>query len=189
MKGVEIMKRKKMLVMATVFAMLFGLAQIVVAATSNQFTTTDGDSDIINFYGLADGCYFGVYDFGDNLPFPGSSLNLLQGSLTSFESAEFSVTYETDHYQITVMSGLNIGSSINIGPTEDFGFYFYDGINYDTSFTITSGGGDAYSFVSNTCGTAFGDDLNQVPLTGSAIFLFSGIMGLVALGSRRKIMK
>ncbi|MBW2163223.1 MAG: hypothetical protein JRF43_01910 [Deltaproteobacteria bacterium] len=188
------MKRKKMLVMATVFAMLFGLAQIVVAATSNQFTTTDGDSDIINFYGLADGCYFGVYDFDDN-PLSGSDphLDLLLGSSSLlFESAEFSVIQSGTGgtWVITVESGLNIGNSINIGPTEDFGFYFWNGSTYDTNFTITSGGGDAYSFLStNTCGTVFGDDLNQVPLTGSAIFLFSGIMGLVAFGSRRKIMK
>ncbi|MCD6197835.1 MAG: hypothetical protein J7K15_04585, partial [Deltaproteobacteria bacterium] len=180
--------------------MLFGLAQVAGASIPNHFTTTDGDSDVIDYSvggsgGLADGWYFGVYDFGVNLPSPGPSLDLLLGSsLTSFQSAEFSVTQSGTGgtWVITVESGFNIGNSINIGNSDEFSFYFKDSSgNYYTDFDITSGGGDAYNFDGSSFngGHMLGDDLNPVPLPGSAIFLFSGIMGLVAFGSRRKIMK
>ena len=183
------MKRKKMLVMATVFAMLFGLAQI--AGASNHFMTTDGDSDVINFYGLADGCSFGVYDFGATDP--SSGLDLLQGSSSLlFESAEFEVYLNQgdNNYYVNVKTGVDeLVSPINIGDSDEFSFYFWNGSTYDIEFTITSGGGDTYKFDSNFGGTVLGDDLNPVPLPGSVILLFSGIMGLVAFGSRRKIMK
>lgn len=198
MKGMEIMKRKKMLVMATVFAMLFGLAQIAGASILNHFVSTSGNSNIVNFNfndnGLANGWYFGIYDFGAN---PSSGLHLLEGSsLTFWDGANFSVTQSGNDWIITVTDGTYQGNSLNIGDSEDFSFYFWNGSTnspiYDTGFSIT-GGAFNYGFSSTPPsgdgGNILGADLNPVPLPGSVILLFSGIMGLVAFGSRRKIMK
>lgn len=197
MKGVEIMKRKKMLVVATVLAMLFGFAQIAVAIP-NHFVSTSSESNTSNDLGyLSAGWFFGIYDFGATDP--SSGLNLLFGGQPNYSNANFTVTYETDHYQITVISGFNINASLNIGDSDDFSFYFWNGAdpsilaNYDTDFSII--GSDLnYGFISTAGGGGvIGADLNPVPnstpLPGSAIFLFSGIMGLVAFGSRRKLKK
>jgi len=192
MKGVEIMKRKKMLVMATVFAMLFGLAQIALASIPipNHFVSTSSESNIFNSFGqLNTGWFFGIYDFGGN---PSSGLNLLEGGGPDYY-ANFEVTQpggSGTSWMITITNGTYQGDSLNIGDSKDFSFYFRnnDGSIYDTDPGIT-GGYFNYGFSSNDGGRIVGADLNPVPLPGSAIFLFSGIMGLVAFGSRRKIMK
>jgi len=192
------MKRKKMLVMATVLAMLFGLAQVAGASIPNHFTSTSSESNISNDLGyLNDGWVFGVYDFDATTPNPSGGLDLLLGGSTSFKSANFSVTQSgaNNTWEITVTSGMFLNpipilNILNIGDSDDFSFYFRDGSGstYDIDFSIT--GGDLnYGFISTAGGGVSGHDLNPVPLPGTAIFLFSGIMGLVAFGSRRKIMK
>ncbi|OPL16316.1 MAG: hypothetical protein AVO38_08165 [delta proteobacterium ML8_D] len=185
------MNRKKIFAVLGMFAILFGIAQSAGASIPNHFMTTDGDSDVLNWningQGLTDGWYFGIYDFGGS---PASGLNLLFGSGPIFQSAEFSVTQPGGtNWQITVLSGGFPGGTLNIGDSEEFSFYFWDGSSYITDLIdIAHGGGDAYSFAS-AGGNIQGDDLNAVPLTSSAILLFSGFAGLMAFGNRRKIRK
>jgi hypothetical protein len=183
------MNRKNTFAVLAVFAILFGIAQAAGAAIPNHFTTTDGDSDVINWnitgQKLNDGWYFGVYDYGAD---PSLGLNLLFGSGTSL-AAEFEVTQPIGTYwEIAVSSGDFTGNTLNIGNSDDFSFFFWDGSNYVTDFTITHGGGDAYNFA-GAGGNIMGDDLNPVPLTSSAILFFSGFAGLMAFGSRKKIRK
>jgi hypothetical protein len=184
------MNRKNTFAVLAVFAILFGIAQAAGAAIPNHFTTTDGDSDVINWniggQKLNDGWYFGVYDYGSD---PSSGLNLLFGSGTTFQSAEFSVTQPSGtDWEINVLSGDFTGNTLTIGNSDDFSFFFWDGSNYVTDFTITYWGADAYNFDS-AGGNIMGDDLNPVPLTSSAILFFSGFAGLMAFGSRKKIRK
>ena len=187
------MRRKKMLVVVALFAMLFGLAQNAGASIiPNHFVSTSNNSNIINVNfgsnGLADGWYFGIYDFGGS---ESSGLDLLLGSNTLLvDSANFEVTYVFNHYQIKVTKGIDLNQTLDIGNSDDFSFYFRDnsGSIYDTDLTIT-GGGLNYGFSSTNGGNVAGADLASVPLVSSAIFLFSGFAGLVAFGSRRKIMK
>ena len=189
------MRRKKMSIIVAVFAMLFGLAQVAGASIPNRFVSTDGDSDVMNVNfdgeGLASGWYFGVYDYNGD-PSSGG-LDLLLGSTGAIAHAEFEVYLDSGSYFINVITGVDESESpINIGPTDEFSFYFYNDTDYYTALTITStpGGGNAYSFVANTeSGRTVGSDLASVPLPSSAIFLFSGFAGLVAFGGRRKIMK
>ena len=187
------MKRKKMLVMATVFAMLFGLAQIAVASipTPNHFVSTDGDATFFGGGLLTSGCFFGVYDFGDDLSLASTPhLDLLGGGGFVFEVTQ------SGEGNTWVIKGTN-DFSINIGPSSDFSFYFWNDSTstYDTDFTITlSNGFLVFSNNDEKCNvlgipSGIGPGAASTPLPGSAIFLFSGIMGLVAFGSRRKIMK
>ena len=193
MREGETMRRKKMLVVVALFAMLFGLAQNAGASIiPNHFVSTSNNSNIINVNfgsnGLADGWYFGIYDFGGS---ESSGLDLLLGSNTLLvDSANFEVTYVFNHYQIKVTKGIDLNQTLDIGNSDDFSFYFRDnsGSIYDTDLTIT-GGGLNYGFSSTNGGNVAGADLASVPLVSSAIFLFSGFAGLVAFGSRRKIKK
>jgi len=188
------MRRKKMSVIVAVFAMLFGLAQVAGASIPNRFVSTSSESNTVtidsDWGGLTGDWYFGVYDYGGD-PSSGSDhrLDLLLGSSTPFQSANFKVTYAVDHYQITVISGdFTSQSPLDIGSSGDFSFYFRNGSTYDTNFSIT-GGSLNYGFVSYFGGAVIGTDLASVPLPSSVIFLFSGFAGLVAFGGRRKIMK
>jgi len=195
MRGGETMRRKKMSIIVAVFAMLFGLAQVAGASIPNHFVSTSSESNTVtidsDLGGLTDGWYFGVYDYGGD-PSSGSDhrLDLLSGSSTSlFQSANFSVTYDGSDYWITVISGdFTSQSPLDIGSSGDFSFYFRNGSTYDTNFSIT-GGSLNYGFASYNGGAVIGTDLASVPLPSSAIFLFSGFVGLVAFGGRRKIMK
>jgi len=192
------MNRKKIVAVLGIVAILFVIAQTAGASIPNHFTTTDGDSDVtnwnINGQGLAYGWYFGIYDFGGHSLSESDRLDLLFGSGPIFQSAQFSVTQPggtgTD-WQITVLSGYSPGKTLNIGNSKEFSFFFYNGSDYIKDFpdlTITTGGGDAYNFAS-AGGNILGDDLNAVPITSSAILLFSGFAGLMVFGNRRKIRK
>ena len=194
MRGGETMRRKKMSIIVAVFAMLFGLAQVAGASIPNRFVSTDGDSDVMNVNfdgeGLASGWYFGVYDYNGD---PSSGLDLLLGSDGAIAQAEFKVYLHSDNnFYINVTTGVDESlSPVNIGTTDEFSFYFFDGTTYYAPSSITefSGNSDGYLFSHSSGGNVIGTDLASVPLPSSAIFLFSGFVGLVAFGGRRKIMK
>jgi len=138
------MERKRFLVLAVALVMLFGFAQVAGAsiAIPNRFVSTSSESNIINVNfkssGLSDGYYFGVYDTD-----LGSGLDLLLGSSTvSFSTADFSVSYVSDHnYKLEVLSGIATSSFLYMS-TADFSFYFRkkDTDDYDTAFTIAGSG-------------------------------------------------
>ncbi len=161
------------------------------ASIPNHFISTDGNSNSVNInfngIGLKDGWYFGVFDYNED---PSSGLDLLKGNSSIFyETGTFTVTQTGSDYYINVTQGVDAGSSIDIGNSGDFSFYFFDGTNtYDTSFLI-EGSSPTYFFSSTDGGNVVGIDLAPVPIPASSILLLSGLIGLVALGGRRKKQK
>ena len=181
------MRKKKELIVVAVFAMLFALAQVAFAAIPNRFISTDGDSNFVDINlisegsGLKSGWSFGVYDNDWS-----SGLDLVN---QNHETAKFSVTPDGDGWQITVDQGVTKDQTLDIGNSKDFSFYFKNAPNHDTEFSISDLGSNQYLFNSKAGGKVMGNDLAAVSLPSSAIFLFSGILGLVAFGSRRETMK
>ena len=185
------MRRKKILVVVAVFAMLFGLAQVAGAYSSysGPWEATDYQSSTytISLLGnLTDGWTFGVYDIGDSSD--PSSLVLISSSNTY---ATFNVTGSI----LDVTQGMSDGSDLSLtSPNDYFGFYFsygsstYNGYLYETAGAVNQW---LLKIVrpSSSGGPVIASDVAPVPLPSSAIFLFSGFAGLVAFGSRRKIMK
>lgn len=179
-----------MLSIATVFAISFVLAQTAFADIPNRFISTDRNSDVfdVNLFpkgrGLKSGWSFGVYDNDWS-----KGLDLLD---KGHRRAKFhvSVTQNGDDWQITVDGGATKGQTLDIGNSKDFSFYFKNGTDYDTKFSIkVLCNSNQYLFDSDKGGKVTGNDLAAVPLSNSAIFLFSGLVGIVAFGSRKKIMK
>ena len=185
------MKRKGTLITTLTLAALFAFTQMAIAIMiPNHFVSTSSESNMItinqDWGGLTGDWYFGVYDFNGN---PSSGLDLFQGSYTSIYSANFAITYENNHYQIEVMSGVFNGSILDIGDSNDFSFYFRNDSTYDMNFLITGVGVSNYVFSNMGGGNVIGTDLSVVstPIPGSVILLFSGFTALMAFNKRRRI--
>jgi len=189
------MKEKAFWCLVAALLSVMVLAGSAGAAIPNHFVSTDGDSNIVdvnfNGAGLTSGWYFGVFDYGGS---PDSGLNLVHGCVSDcFQSTTFVVdqtgsgNYEIRITETTDSKYISQGSTLNIGNSPDFSFYFWDGSStfYDTDFNI-GGERPTYSFSSNVGGgNVIGVDLAAVPIPGSSVLLLSGLIGLIAIGRRQ----
>lgn len=185
------MGRKRFLVLAVALVMLFGFAQVAGAALADPaWVTTDTQSNVYTLsfisseLNLKPGWTFGVYDYGSHDTNTGVAL--LSSSISS-------ATFYTDS------SGLVYNNSdpenwntLTLTFPGQFGFYFDDGTSKYTNYSYTEVVGNQWSISSEhegSGGPVQASDVAPVPLPASALFLFSGLVGLVAFGSRRKIMR
>lgn len=171
----------------------FVLTGAALAAIPNNFVSTNEDTNIVDLNILGDGLQtgwaFGVYDFGAS---PDSGIDLLSGcaKYPCLQSASFEVTQDGRDNLLTVTAGPSTGQSLNIGSSPNFSFYFKypdnNSYSYETDFNIFPVGGGIYYFISNEGGGGLtGVDLAPVPIPGTSALLLSGLVGLVALGSRK----
>ena len=144
--------------------------------------------------GLQSGWYFGVFDWQGNM----SDGLLLLGKNKENEiitSAQFKVIKKQggSGYQISVIEGVDIGSTLDIGNSEDFSFFFYDGTNYYEPDNIIKDINNEYSYYfsnkNQKTGTVKGNDISAVPTPQSFILLLSGVLGLVGLTRRGQLTK
>ncbi len=129
--------------------------------------------------GLQSGWYFGVFDWQGKM-----SDGLLLLDSVNYLSAQFEVkdTQNGVGYEISVIEGVDKGKTLNIGDTEDFSFFFYDGNNYYEPDQILRNPfeNNSYYFSYNNQ-TVLGNDISSVPTPQSFILLLSGLLGLVGL--------
>ena len=177
--------RKKITIVS--FLILFMYAGVCYAApnhflpatTSQEVLTVSADQG-----GLQSGWYFGVFDWGESMS---KGLLLLSGG--SVVSAQFKVEKKQDGsgYQISVIEGVDKGETLDIGNSEDFSFFFYDGSSYYEPANIYENSfvGNSYYFSYNSQ-TVQGNDISAVPNPQSFILLLSGLLGLIGLSRREE---
>ena len=175
------MRKKLMIVLFSALFMYAGVCyaapnHFLPATTSQEVLTVSADQG-----GLQSGWYFGVFDWGGNMS---NGLLLLSESVTS---AQFKVEEKQDGsgYQIFVTKGVNEGSTLDIGDSEDFSFFFYDGSSYYEPTNISENPfvGNSYYFSYNSQ-TVQGNDISAVPNPQSFILLLSSLLGLIGLSRR-----
>jgi len=154
-----------------------------MAAVPNDFISTDGDSNIVQLVNKDD-MTFGVFDYmGD----PKNGVDLVNNSMTV---ASFSVNENNGSYELVVNYGAASGS-VSLGDSGDFSFYFKDsnGNYYDVlEITQIAPGTNSYhiKFADNeVIGVDLNVPTNPVPVPGASVLLLSGLVGLVAMGTRR----
>lgn len=85
-------------------------------------------------------------------------------------------------------AGLSAGAkTLDLGSTRDFGFYFWDGTQAYTSYSLTTlDPGEAYRLADANTGMSVSvSDIAPVPLPGAALLMASGLVAFAAY--RRKM--
>jgi len=119
---------------------------------------------------------FYMYDWGDT----NDSLSLITDGVNDSDTAYFT------NVSGTWYAGLTSGATtLNLGSTQEFGFYFYDAGNTYTSYdliTLEQGVSYRLSDSSNTGMEVFVTRAAPVPIPASVLLLGSGILGLITIG-------
>lgn len=176
---------RRILIIALTFTMMFIFVQYSTAAPvpGPAWNTTDNDSNIYTLaslsLGLNSGWSFGVYDYANGIS--GTHLSMIDDTNVP---ATFIIDGNGD---IKVTAGISSGSILNLVSPNYFGFYFYNsGSNY-YNYTYSQVAENQWALqYTGAGGPVFASDVTLVPLATSAIFLFSGLLGLSGIKRRFK---
>ena len=170
---------KRFLLISIIFLSFISLAN---AGVVNHFVPMSKDDVNISYLkawnGLKMGWEFGVFDFGGD---PSEGIVLTEGG-NLIGGASFVV----ENNILKVTSGINKGSTLDLGDSPDFSFFMKDSSdNYYSNLNISSAGAGMYWFSYNNAGSVTGYDLKAVPIPGSLLLLSSA--GLILIAFRKNI--
>jgi hypothetical protein len=186
------MRRDKTMIMAAVFLLCLGVATNASASFiyNGAWTLDDEAHDLfaitvsINLIGNGSGQLY-MCDYGN------TGIDMLVVNNNFLEGVTVAFSNESGNWQAQVV-GSDPLRSLDLGDTQDFGFYFKDGSNnMSTSYDVTPAEPTTDSFFLTDTQTPSATGMNVaihdvalVPIPGSVMLLGAGIIGLVGIRRR-----
>jgi len=178
----KLMKGKRIFFGVIIAATFLIMAQPVIsiaAPYSGAWLPNDSDIFTIELTPKASSNSFYMYDWDDST----ESLQVIEDGIYKSQTVYF--TCNDASWCAGLESG---GTTLSLGDTPEFGFYFSNGADNFLSYDLAKNeAGETYILSnSNTEMGVLVSDAAPVPIPASALLLGSGLLGLIAIGRVKK---